>query len=236
MADAGRNQQRLAVQYADSGDTNADARTNSQFASIGKRHQAFTLIELLAVIAIVGILTILVIPSVGSILDGNDLNWATDLVYAQLAQARQIAIAKNRNVEVRFYRFSEANEERYRAFQSFVATEDSSSPWQPLGKMQVLPRQICFDSGPTLSPLIAYSTQVDGSQTTPPVTIPGITNYKFVKITFRPDGSCLLDQPATSTFLTLKNGHLQDVSQQLPTNYGLIQISTSTGILRVYRP
>ena len=102
--------------------------------------------------------------------------------------------------------------------------------------MQSLPQQICFDSGPTLSPLIANSTPVDGAQTKPPVKLPGITNYKLVKLTFRPDGSSLLDQPATSTFLTLKDARLPENSQQLPANYGLIQLSTSTGILRVFRP
>ena len=236
LAVTGQNQPSLDDQYVASSDTGVAAGSDFQFASMSGSSHAFTLVELVAVMAIMGVIAILVIPSAGHILGGNELARATDLVFGQLAQARQIAIAKNRNVEVRFYRFSQANEDRYRAFQAFVAAEDPGIPWQPLGKMQSLPQQICFDSGPALSPLIASSTSVDGAQTTPPVKLPGITNYKLVKLTFRPDGSSLLDKPATSTFLTLKDARLPENAQQLPANYGLIQLSTSTGILRVFRP
>ena len=200
---------------------------------MSKSRQAFSLLELLAVLLILSIAAVLVLPAFNTTKNANDLTNASQLASAHFSQARQAAIARNRNVEVRLYKFLRMGQERYRAFQIFIDS-DSNGTWRPTGRLENLPQGICFDSGAALSPLISTSTELDGIQSK--VTLPGISSYRYVRFTFRPDGSVVLDQSQPSTFLTLLDVRTPKEVNKLPANYSMIQIFTARGALRVYRP
>jgi uncharacterized protein (TIGR02596 family) len=204
------------------------------------RHQgvcasaAFSLIELLVVIAILALVSVLALPAFNQISGGYAMVTGTDLVVGQLAKARQRSIALNRNVEVRFYALpGEGGGFRYASWQTFVATDDPSAPWKADGNVQKLPSRIAFDSGASLSPLIANQSPRNGSDTTH--VLPGVgSNYKYITLTFRPDGTAF---PAGApTALTVRDARLEDGASVLPANYGIVQIFPSTGLIRSYRP
>ena len=209
---------------------------NSNPAGAGRCGRAFSLIELLVVVAVLGVAMALIAPAFQGVSGAQEITRATDMMVAQLAQARQTAIARNRNVEVRFYTFNQGNEgSRYRAFQAFLAPSDTALPWESLGRFQPLPPSTCFDSGPSLSPLIASQTPVDGAAAG--VAIPGVgTLYQQITLTFRPDGTALPTGTSASSFLAIKESRLEDPLTSLPANYALIQIFPRTGLCRAYRP
>lgn len=196
--------------------------------------RGFSLIELLLVIAIIAIASSLTIPAFNQVTAGYDMSSAGASVIAQLSSARQTAITRNRNVEVRFYSYAEmGNPARFRAIQSFIlnpGTAGNNPTYTPLGRMQKLPQRICFDGGATLSPLL-------GSLQNGTVSIPGAgTSYKYASITFRPDGSAITSASNDKQFLTLKEARLDDPSTSLPNDYVVIQIFPETGQAKSFRP
>lgn len=204
----------------------------------GARADAFTLVEMLTVIALIAILLALTMPAFKQISGGLEMSTTSQNLIAQLTQARQTAIARNRDVELRIYSYegSLGNEKHYQAYQSFLAKDDSSSAWEPLGTIQKLPVQIVFDSGSTLSPLIGDQTAKPGSASGVKISGAGL-DYDYVTVTFRPDGSALPDAAgARGVFLTIKEARLPDPGTALPDNYAIVQIFPSTGLIRSYRP
>jgi uncharacterized protein (TIGR02596 family) len=209
---------------------------NYQAAWRSGRH-AFSLLELLVVIAILAILLIMSIPAIRSIGGGTEMTAAADLLVAQLNLARQMAITKNRNTELRLYSFNnEFGETRFHGLQVFISQEDPSANAEPVGRMLKLPSSACVDSGNTLSPLIAQSPILSGSSLG--VSIPKVgLEYEAVSIGFRPDGSSYTTPAASSqNFLTLRPWRLMNAQTTLPSNYAIVQISKATGQIRSYRP
>lgn len=200
----------------------------------------FSLIETLTVIAIITILAVLAAPAVSSIIGGLGISSAADAVIGQLKQARQSAITHNRNVELRFYSYNPdlLSDPRYCAMQSFIADNDSAGSWTALNRLQKLPSKLAFDSGTTLSPLIGNQTVKNGAESG--VSIPGAkTDYQYVAITFRPDGSATIVPPPSGskgTFFTIKDIRLPDPASTLPKNYAIVQLFPATGFIRQYRP
>jgi uncharacterized protein (TIGR02596 family) len=195
---------------------------------------ALSLVELLVVVGIIAMVTVLALPAFNQISGGQAMITGTDLLVGQLAKARQTAISLNRNVEVRFYSLpGNPADSRFTSWQTFIATDDPSDPWKADGRVQKLPSRLAFDSGASLSPLIANQTPQAGSGTTHP--IPGVgLNYQYVILTFRPDGTAL---PAGApTAITVREARIEDGASELPENYGIIQIFPSTGLIRSYRP
>ena len=194
----------------------------------------FSLVELLVVLGLMSLLMALAVPALRSVVGGNDMTMAADLVASQLRLARHTSIARNRNTEVRFYCFKDAfQEERYRSLQLFTSMEDASSPSKPLGRIQNLPTAVCIDSGMALSPLISSASVQAGSGG---IKIPGTGfDYHYVAISFRPDGS-VQAASGTSSFLTLRSSRLAEPQLQLPPNYAVIQVFQDRGLIRIYRP
>lgn len=194
----------------------------------------FTLLELLVVIGIMALISVLALPAFNQIAGGHAMVTGTDLIVGQLAKARQKAIALNRNVEVRFYLLpDEWGTNRYASWQTFIASDDPSDPWKADGRVQELPSRLAIDSGASLSPLIANQSPRDGSSTSNPLPNVG-SAYKFVTLTFRPDGTAL---PAGApTALTVREARIEDGATELPANYGMVQIFPSTGLIRSFRP
>jgi uncharacterized protein (TIGR02596 family) len=184
-------------------------------------------------------------PAIGSILGGSNLTRGGEVLVGQLALARQLALSRNRVVEVRLFQYCSPTgpgevggspaSGRFRAMQSFEISESGDA--NALGRIQQLPDQVCIDSGGTLSSLI-------GAAGAPPV-VPGATlgadipqvgkNYNALSFQFRPDGSMNLDRLG-KWFLTVHSTKDADGAATPPANYVTIQIDPANGNINTFRP
>src|SRR5688572_6612010 len=120
-----------------------------------RRARAFSLIELLVVCAIIGVIIGFTIPAVTTMMRGSQLTQGSQVLTDQLSLARQLALTRNRPVEVRFYKFAdpetpgedvkEQSTWRYRAFQTFEVLDNGAI--LPLGKIQMLPSTVIMNEG-----------------------------------------------------------------------------------------
>lgn len=203
---------------------------------------AFSLIELLAVIAILGVLLALVVPAAGSLMRSSGMTNAGDQLLATLSQARQLAMARNRTVEVRLYKYSDPSLPsqpaggQFRAIQLFLLeTTPSGVTTNAAGRKVTVPAAAYIASHPSLSSLLAptATSTVTGAALGQPVPPCGLD---YTANTFRiyPDGSTSL--PATAPlFLTIVPANAPD-DATLPENYATIVLQPTTGKGQLYRP
>jgi uncharacterized protein (TIGR02596 family) len=215
--------------------------------------QAFSLIELIVVIAIIVIIASFATPAVNSVLRGSHLSQASGILVGQLSLARQQAISRNRQVEVRFYRFADpetpgenvANPASgaFRAMQIFEVRDNVAVP---VDKIQNLPGRVIF----SYTPGAGLSSLLDGSTAgTTALKKPGTDdknaprlprgvdwNYDYVALRFLPDGST--DRKVTDKwFVTLINGNDRlEGPAKPPANFFTVQIDPVSGVTRNYRP
>lgn len=188
--------------------------------------------------AIIGIMSALVVPSIGSMLRGNEMNRAEQMVQQQLASARQTAIARNRRVEVRFYKFDNpddvGNTQTFCALQSFLI--DDANAATPLSRLTKLPASMLMNESAVNSPLLQGSDKTWTAGTDPQISLPGVgTTYTAKTFQFRPDGSTSLS-PTEKWFLTLHAATAGATPTALPPNFATIQIDPVSGAVRTYRP
>jgi uncharacterized protein (TIGR02596 family) len=205
------------------------------------RWMAFSLIEMLLVMVIMGMLAALAIPSSMAMMSGMRLTTAGRTIVDKLTMARQRAIARNHTVEVRFYQYgdaaagedvSAASAGKYRAFQFWEF--DDSGKYVALGKLERLPSSVIIDSNALLTSLFNVSAGVRTGGTNGSLPEVG-TAYNFIAFQFRPDGSTNLT-PNSLWFLSLHDIRNGDSLAVLPANYYTIQIDSSNGHIKSYRP
>jgi uncharacterized protein (TIGR02596 family) len=198
----------------------------------------FTLIEMLVVMAIIGIILALTLPATTTILRGNRMTQATQIVVDRLALARQTAITRNHAVEVRFYQFADPEvpgaASSFRALQALEVVK--ANVVLPLEKLQPLPTAIIIDSAQSLSSLLDKNkrTKVTATAASPPLPRVG-TNYSYIALRFRPDGSTDL-LPTADWFLTLHSETNGDGLATPPANFVTVDIDPVSGTLKFFRP
>jgi uncharacterized protein (TIGR02596 family) len=233
----------------------SDQLSRSAMRAAGAARRAFTLIELMLVLAIIVVVTAFALPAVNSMFMASRLSSGADLTVNQLVLARQSAIALNRSVEVRFYRFAlagfpgeletDAATGKFRAFQVFKY--DDGGQAVALTKMERLPDGILFDSGAALSTVLGPSPSSPSTPALakkfsdppdlrdPKIALPGCgLNYSCVAYRIFPGGGTTL--ASGQSFLTLHSHNGGDALTAAPANYATIQIDPASGTVRLYRP
>lgn len=204
-----------------------------------RSRDAFSLPEVLAVLAIVSIIAVLAVPAVNSITKSSSLTIAHEQLIGELALARQHAISRNREVEVRFYQYADPNNApagaKFLACQIFTYSESGMA--EPVGRIKKLPSGIIIDSGTDLSTLAGTSfKKVWGTEPKPSIPDVG-TNYDAFVFRFRPDGDTNLEPfPNTPWCITLHDATAGDGLKTPPKNYATIVIDPLNGSLVQYRP
>lgn len=217
--------------------------------SRSQRSRAFSLIELIVVIAIIGIIAAFTVPAASTILRGSKLTQASQTVTDQISLARQLALTKNRAIEVRFYRFGDpempgedltkSSTGQFRAMQLFEVFESGVSA--PLDKPQMLPVSVVISNSGLTSLIADVSQKPTKKPTTIDPELPrGVQrNYEYVAFRFLQDGSTNL-KPTVKWFLTLHN-----ITDQVsaaasnpapPPNFFTLQIDPVSGSTKSYRP
>jgi len=204
-----------------------------------KECRAFSLIELLTVIALLAILAVFAAPATTNIMRANEINRAEQTLVQQLSTARQRAIARNRRVEVRFYKFinpdAVGSPPTFCAIQSFLIDENNKAT--PVGRITKLPTSVLINEVAANSSLLSVADKSSWDATTDPqISLPGVgTSYTAKAFQFRPDGSTSLD-PTQMWFITVHAALAGATAAAPPSNFATIQVDPVSGAARSYRP
>jgi uncharacterized protein (TIGR02596 family) len=198
----------------------------NQFPSFRKR--AFSLIEILAVVAILGILMAFVAPAIISSLGASNLNKAGQTIGDQIALARQEALTRNREVQIRFYYISNGQDAGWRAIQIWrVESSDDKFTDIAVSRLQRLPEGITISGDPSLSPLLKADQSVQGESNLPG----GIASYSGFR--FLPGGGTGDALTTANNFVTVQSS-LE--TRNPPKNFYTVQVHPLTGKVSVFRP
>lgn len=223
----------------------------------GNKRVGFSLIEMLIVLTVMGVLLAVAAPNLFTLMQATSLNSEGNLVRNVLTQAQQVALAKNVDVEVRFFKLADPGaaevEEEYRAFQFYLY--DEKGRLSPSSRLFRIKSPVFISDDPKLSTLLDPSANSDKdgrrfgfispSEGRSEVFVGGQDKgfeAPYVSFRFRPDGSTDLPGRSGSSdsyeggdtwFLTLVQSGAD--SGDL-ANYYTIQLDPFTGRLGVFRP
>ena len=221
----------------------------------------FSLVELLVVVAVIAIL--LAVGASALSQGGNSLGLTTTVGSVQgiLDEARQIAVSRNKYVQVRF--LGTPNADRYKAISLYVGespyygTAAEYDTWvtqgllRQQGRTSYLPQTIIIPKGTNTSRLLA---DLSADTTFAPAMRTGTSSvagqsYEWVAFYFRPNGITdyqMLTLPpktqgepysGTNAFFSLVvDNEFASNSTKLPKNFATITLPPATGRPVVFRP
>jgi uncharacterized protein (TIGR02596 family) len=229
-----------------------------------KPRRAFTLVELLAVMAVIAIVIAFAVPAATQIMRGSQLTQGSQQLSDQIGYARQIALSRNRTIEVRFYRFSDPETPgedvtqpslgKWRAIQCFEQLENGAM--LPIGPMHRMPRMVIMD-GDKYSTLLNKELRGEPKLASLDNTTPELPvevgqrkvgrNYEYISFRFLPDGSTDLPPRASRSHTANDTGiadtwhltlvGLTDENREISNvNYFTLQIDPISGASKSFRP
>jgi len=215
------------------------------------RSRAFSLIELMVVLGVVGLLLAFAAPNLFSLISSNTLSAEGSLLRNQLTYAQQIAVSKNADVEVRFFKVPDyANagiEEAFRSFQLYQYNLDGDLvPVSSYFRIKA-PVAVHENLSTLLNPganesskdkKFGFSSPMLGSGEAPVGEGGRMENAAYVSFRFRPDGSTDLPFRTSGSdtwYITLVQGE-GALNADKPDNYLCLQINPYNGQVSEFRP
>lgn len=183
---------------------------------------AFSLLELLVVIALLGLLAVLAAPAMNAIGGGGVVTREGQLLNDQITLARQMAVSRNRETELRLIEYSGSGGDHWA-----IQIWDPAAA-KPLNRLTRLADNAVINPSSSLSPLLGHlesSNAVFGPLGNSP------RSYRAIR--FRPNGRIKGNFPVREDYLTVQ---LRRESPDQPVNYFTLQIQSLTGRISVYRP
>ncbi|MDB4657670.1 Verru_Chthon cassette protein D [Verrucomicrobiales bacterium] len=208
---------------------------------------AFSLIEMMIVLTVVGILLAFAAPDLFSLMQSSSLTSEGSHLRNQISQAQQLALAKNADVELRFFKLADTaaaeTEEGFRAYQMFQ--------FDKTGAMIEVSRFYRINAPVILSEALSTLLTTAGKDSADkkfgfvspqegkyevPVGL-GMEETDYVAFRFRPDGSTDLPNRSNGDtwYLTLVQGE-GAVRDTDPANYYCLQVNPYNGQITEFRP
>lgn len=197
--------------------------------------RGFSLMELLIVMVMIGIAAVLTLPSLLGTLDANRITQSGEIVAGAFSLARQSAISRNREVEVRLITSSTSGSINDFCAVQLLARQDDNT-WKPITKAKPFPAGI-IPWAKTDESTLMNLTETQAQTTDPRVGTAGL-NYSYRAFRYYADGSTDLGTllaSQTNYFLTLVPGK-QAGKGALPANYLTVSVQPLTGAVTVWRP
>lgn len=197
------------------------------------KRRAFTLVEMLAVIAIIGVVSALVIPALTGLGQGSSLTTTGQSVLDQFVTARQTALSRNRNTEVRFYTSRSTLGSGFLGTQVWCQVlKNGVVSYQPIGKFNRLRDGFKIMESNKYSPLIGPDfTGYKNTDNLPKES--GATDF-YMAVRFRATGAPEASLNPTNNFITVAAE--RESGNSVPNNYFAAQIDPLTGRVVAYRP
>ena len=213
---------------------------------------AFSLIEMMVVLGIVGLLLAFAAPNLFSLISSNTLTGEGTVLRNQLTYAQQIAVSKNADVEVRFFKmpdFSAAQtEEAFRAYQLYQYNQEGqlipiSTFFRikaPVGVHESLSTMLNPNSGgaTTVDRTYGFDSPRVGQSDAPTGEGGSLRSTPYVAFRFRPDGSTDLPFRTSNRdtwYITLVQGE-GALQTNDPDNYLCLQVNPYNGQVSEFRP
>lgn len=204
---------------------------------------AFSLIELLVVVAIIAVILTLITPAVVPLLRASNINQSASMLVDELNLARQTALTKNHDVEVRFYQVaskSDASDLQFRAFRSFLPFAQNAAAAQPLSAVRYLPEPVIISPAAQYSTLLDYGGPRAGLMKGQEILPGNNSPSTYISFLFRSTGGTNLtpvDPLDGKWFLTLYLENApRNATTGIPGNYFTALVEPITGRVRTFRP
>lgn len=190
--------------------------------------RAFSLVEMLVVISILVVVMAIAFPAMNHISRSITLSRAGQMVADQFYLARQEAITRHQDVQVRLVWLSD-KAEGPGAIQIWQSDPRDITRLQASGPLVQLPQGATISPESKISPLLINPLVMTGTD-----TFPGLGEVKYIAFSFRPSGETSLPFNAKDCFVTVTN--LQETRQTPPANFCTVQIDPKNGRTQIYRP
>ncbi len=195
--------------------------------------QGFTIVELLVVMGLMLLVVTISLPAFRSMTQGYQLTNAGQVVADELQFARQNALTRNRQVEIRFYSVRDpliATNIDYRAVQSFLVDETGVN-YTPLDRVQYLPSSSIISSDQQWSTLFKLPPLVASPPTVVfPLGVVACQTFRFLG-----NGSTDLDRDS-EWYLTMCLKTAVATTNGPGLNYVTTYIDPVSGQVKTFRP
>jgi len=188
-----------------------------------KAWAGFTLVELLLVIGIMVLLLSVVVPSVSQVGDAYNLAKEGQAMNDRITLARQLAMSKNCDVELRFYA-SKTPEGMTTWSTQLWQFNSASGTYKEISAKSPVSHSIVVVDNDALSPLL--SKLKSGAN-------PDKASEVWNALRFRPNGRTAATLDNSNNFITLQ---LRRDEGNAKANYYTLQINQLSGQVKTYRP